>query len=155
MKNQSRSRCFLGKEAFTLIEMLIVIAIIGILSAVILISVQGARSKAAVARSVADMTNMRNSIEAAAAEGCTAYTVNSSGVACTAPTAKTYARLNAAPSGVTYTISFTSASNYTMTAKLQGSGNGTSTGTDTYVCDTGGCKCTTASNDSSTCTNLP
>jgi len=55
----------MNRKGFTLIEMLVVIAIIGLLSSVIVIGLSGARSKARDARRVSDIRGIQNSLELA------------------------------------------------------------------------------------------
>lgn len=143
-----------NKKGFTLIEMLIVIAIIGILAGVVIYAVSGTRQKAAVSRAIADMTNIKSSIEMASVEGCTAATISITTVTCTAGPAgvinKVYTKINPAPSGITYTVSGTLTA-YTVRATLVGGASGT----DNYLCDTGGCSCNVVSGNSNNCTTLP
>lgn len=52
-----------NNKGFTLIEMLVVIAIIGLLSSVVVIGLGGARSKARDARRVADIRSIQSALE--------------------------------------------------------------------------------------------
>jgi len=62
-------------KGFTLIEMLIVIAVIGILAAIIIVTVSGTRGKANATRAKADMTQIKSAIERAySVEGCETFT---------------------------------------------------------------------------------
>src|SRR3989344_5774077 len=54
-----------NNKGFTLIEMLVVIAIIGLLSSVVVIGLGGSRSKARDARRIADIQQIQNSLELA------------------------------------------------------------------------------------------
>ena len=51
-----------NNAGFTLIELLVVIAIIGILSSTVLVSLQGAREKARIARVQSDLNQLRTAI---------------------------------------------------------------------------------------------
>jgi len=53
----------MNRKGFTLIEMLVVIAIIGLLSSVVVIGLSGAREKARDARRVADIRQIQNALE--------------------------------------------------------------------------------------------
>jgi len=57
MKNISKNR------GFTLIELLVVIAIIGVLSAIIMVSLQGAKSKSRDAKRVSDIAQIQLALE--------------------------------------------------------------------------------------------
>ncbi|KKU98781.1 MAG: pilin domain-containing protein, general secretion pathway protein G [Candidatus Jorgensenbacteria bacterium GW2011_GWC1_48_8] len=52
-----------NNKGFTLIEMLVVIAIIGLLSSVVIIGLGGSRSKARDARRIADIQQIQNALE--------------------------------------------------------------------------------------------
>lgn len=54
-----------NNKGFTLIEMLVVVAIIGLLSSVVVIGLGGSRSKARDARRIADVQQIQNSLELA------------------------------------------------------------------------------------------
>ncbi len=51
------------QKGFTLIEMLVVVAIIGILSSVVVVGLSSARSKARDARRIADIREIQNKLE--------------------------------------------------------------------------------------------
>ena len=51
------------QKGFTLIEMLVVVAIVGLLSSVVVIGLSGARAKARDARRVADIREIQNDLE--------------------------------------------------------------------------------------------
>ena len=71
-------------QAFTLIEMLIVIAIIGVLAAVLIFAVSGARGKANAARAKADMLQIKSAVEKASdVDGCIRFHLTTSGNAAT------------------------------------------------------------------------
>lgn len=55
----------MNRKGFTLIEMLVVIAIIGLLSSVVVIGLSGARQKARDAKRVADIRQIQNGLEVA------------------------------------------------------------------------------------------
>ena len=52
-----------NQKGFTLIEMLVVIAIVGLLSSVVVVGLTGAREKARDARRVADIRGIQNDLE--------------------------------------------------------------------------------------------
>jgi prepilin-type N-terminal cleavage/methylation domain-containing protein len=154
------------RKAFTLIEMLIVIAVIGILSAIIIMSVSGTRGKANATRAKADMESIKNAVERAySVEGCSTFDFTNAGAGNKATLTcggTSYTDIQLPPNG-TYTLtvgtcvntggtswtksgtcpttaaSFTGA--YTLTAANAG-------GTFSYACTQTGCGCTTASCDS-------
>lgn len=147
-------------KGFTLIEMLIVIAIIGILAAIIVFAISGSRQKTTATRAIADMTNLKEAAELAAVEGCTSYQINALGgssvLACTAPTAKNYATYTA-PAGATYLIDLDTAVAGTTTSATSPSqpysftAQGFNNSTATYTCTNAGCYCSAAGQ----CTTIP
>ncbi len=52
-----------NQKGFTLIEMLVVVAIVGILSSVVVVGLSGARSKARDARRISDVKSIQNYLE--------------------------------------------------------------------------------------------
>ncbi len=52
-----------NQKGFTLIEMLVVIAIVGLLSSVVVVGLGGAREKARDARRIADIRQIQNALE--------------------------------------------------------------------------------------------
>jgi len=159
------------KKGFTLIEMLIVVAIIGILATIVIFSVVGIRQKAAATKAKADMSELKKSMEMASIEGCTSLslTVTGSGaiVNCVEPIAKSYATIQVAPSSGTYTLTIPGASNSPMSSS---SGAAWSAGitsaspsaaytfvssgfdnTSSYTCAPSGCYCSSATG----CNTIP
>ena len=55
----------MNRKGFTLIEMLVVIAIIGLLSSVVIIGLSGAREKARDAKRLSDIRQIQNGLEVA------------------------------------------------------------------------------------------
>jgi type IV pilus assembly protein PilA len=96
-----------GQKGFTLIELMIVIAIIGILAAIAIPQFTAYKKRGYVATIISDVKNM----QLAAAAACTAATQ---------PTAMAVDDLNkagyTASTGITPSIAFTSCAAYTVTA---------------------------------------
>lgn len=59
----SKNKMNTKNKGFTLIEMLVVVAIIGLLSAVVVVGLTGAREKARDSRRVADLREIQNQLE--------------------------------------------------------------------------------------------
>ena len=149
-------------KAFTLIEMLVVIVIIGILAAILIYSVSGARQKANAARAKADVMQVKNVIEkASSVEGCSTFDFTNAGNATTLSCGTTSGTIQL-PSVGTYVLTISNgASNCTNTGTtsswtksasgcptagmtsytLQATGfkNGA-----TYTCTPAGCSCSSA-----------
>ena len=68
----------MNRKGFTLIEMLVVIAIIGLLSSVVIIGLSGAREKARDAKRIADIRQIQNGLEVAY-ESATGYPATAGG----------------------------------------------------------------------------
>jgi len=96
MKNSNRSGHAYRQAGFTLIEMLVVVAIVGLLSSVVVVGVGGARQKARDAKRVADMRSIQTWAEAGYVS---AYP---DGTAYTNWTGKPVDPLNATPNVYTY-----------------------------------------------------
>lgn len=153
--------------------MMVVIIIIGILSAFIIMSVVGVRQKAAASRATAEMAQLKNMAELANAEGCTQMTISSvnsgSGIkiSCSAGLTKDYTTMQVSPTGATYTVlldgavktissvsgeawsfSGTGCASTGCTLALTSSPTFTFTASGftsgNYVCQASGCSCTIA-----------
>ena len=166
------------RRAFTLIEMLIVIAIIGILATIVVFAIFGTRQKASATRAKADMAQLKNTLDMASVEGCTLLSVTPSGngavVSCTAPpnAAKNYITIQTPNSGGDYNLTIGAAPNNsircnatsdacTWSGSIMGknpsaggyvfTAGGFNNGTENYTCTSGGCNCDTANG----CNSIP
>jgi type II secretion system protein G len=72
------NKYLLNKKGFTLIELIVVIAIIGILSAVVIVNISSSRSKARDAKRISDIAQIQLALEQYF-EWCGVYPKNSSG----------------------------------------------------------------------------
>jgi len=152
------------RKAFTLIEMLIVIAVIGVLAAIIITSVSGTRGKSNATRAKADLAQIRSVIERAySVDGCSTFNLTNTGNKATISCGGTDYSDIQLPSAGTYTITIgtcadtggtswtrsgtcpTTAAAFTGAYTLTATNDG---GTFGYTCTQTGCSCTTASCDS-------
>lgn len=68
------------EKAFTLLEMLVVIAIIGILATLIIFSISGTRQKASAVKAKGDMSQLQKAVEkASGVDGCLSMTITTAG----------------------------------------------------------------------------
>ena len=152
------------KRAFTLIEMLIVIAVIGILAAIIIVSVSGTRGKANAVRAKGDFAQIKNAIEKSySVNGCSTFNFsNPGGNKATLSCGTDSVDIQLPPAG-TYTLTVgtctetgttswatsgtcpTTVAAFTGTYTLRATNAG---GTFDYSCTQTGCSCATASCDS-------
>ncbi|MBU2025492.1 type II secretion system GspH family protein [Patescibacteria group bacterium] len=134
------------QKGFTLIEMLIVVAIIGLLATIVLLAVTRARKKSMATQMKAHMEEMMKGMEMAGADGCPTVSAygftGTSSLTCTPPGASgavTYvSRIPAPPqgcAGCTYTA--TSGTN-TASYSFQAAGFENS---QTFTCTGGACFC--------------
>lgn len=157
------------KKGFTLIEMLVVIAIIGVLATIVIVNVSRSRKKAYATKAKADMVELVKALETAASEGCRQATFTSGVLACStgAPAGTSYINIQNAPPGINYSVTIPSTGTPATTTAGTGvwgsniaatSITGTYTftasgfeGTATFTCtDKTGCVCSTADGCAST-----
>ena len=111
------------QQGFTLIEMLVVVAIIGLLSSVVVIGLKGARERSRDARRIADVSEIQNSLEIA-------YT-SASGY----PTSIPSVAPQTDPQGNTYKFAATNGNfGYMLGTCLETSEHSTGTATSTCPC---------------------
>lgn len=128
------------KKAFTLIELLIVVAIIGILATVVILNVAGARAKAAQARAKDDTNTVFKAVQTCIADGGTknASGYTAGGSICTgspeSQTAATYP--TTPPSNWTYS-QHSGEIEYMDAAEI--AGTGASNAKKAITCDSTGC----------------
>ena len=99
-----------SSKAFTLIEMLVVIVIIGILATIVVVSVSGTRKQALGAKGKAAAVEFQKAIEAAASSGCRTITptvvAGKLKISCSAPNTTEFATIDPAPADLTYTLTW-------------------------------------------------
>lgn len=129
-------------KGFTLIELLVVIAIIGILSSVVLVSLNGARTKANAARATSDLSQVMTAIEMGLADNCTTVSSGPGGVGCNTTGARYMNAYPIAPSGFYYSgFGTTSSTTLDGTYSIQATGFA---GGQKFTCTSGSCSCDTA-----------
>ena len=128
-----------NQKGFTLIEMMIVVAIIGMLSTLVIVVVTGARRKANATTAKGHLAQVSKAVDMVVASGCTmaAAPVPGNPIACS-DGSETFMQKVPSPPTTALTYDFatgwTSASNYTFTA------NGFDNG-ETFTCTNGSCSC--------------